>query len=36
MIASETDMFAAEMLDLADAIRTDGSTRDPLREGALS
>lgn len=36
MIASETDMFAAEMLDLVHAIRTDGRTRIPLREGALS
>ena len=36
MIASEKDVFAAEMLDLVHAIRTDGRTRVPLREGALS
>jgi predicted dehydrogenase len=35
-IASERDYFRAEILDLIQAIRTGGSTRTPMREGARS
>ena len=35
-VASERDCFAAELLDLSNAIRGGGETRIPLREGARS
>jgi predicted dehydrogenase len=35
-INSERDFYHAEIMDLLDAIRTDGSTRTPMREGALT
>ena len=35
-VASEQDMYRLEILDLIRAIRTGGSTRTPIREGALS
>jgi predicted dehydrogenase len=36
IISAETDYHQAEMLDLLNAIRTNGQTRTPIREGALS
>src|SRR5690606_12497358 len=36
VIASDRDFRRAQMQDLLDAIRTDGQTRTPLREGAKS
>lgn len=36
IIGAEKDYHQAEMLDLLNAIRTDGQTRTPIREGALS
>jgi predicted dehydrogenase len=35
-IASERDLYLAELLDLVHAIRTGGLTRIPIREGAMS
>jgi predicted dehydrogenase len=35
-IAGERDYFRAEILDLVHAIHTDGVTRTPIREGALT
>src|SRR5215208_1100758 len=35
-ISSEKDIYLAELQDLLTAIRTDGQTRTPLREGAKS
>ncbi len=35
-IASERNVFAAQLLDLLDAVESNGATRTPLREGALS
>lgn len=35
-IASDRDVFVAQLQDLLDAIRTNGETRTPLRQGALS
>lgn len=36
IITSEQDVFLLQLRDLIDAIRTDGTTRTPLREGAKS
>jgi len=36
MIASEQDVFVLQLRDLVNAIRTNGATRTPLREGAKS
>ena len=36
IIASEQDVFALQLRDLVNAIRTNGETRTPLREGARS
>ncbi len=35
-ISSEKDLYLAELQDLLNAIRTDGQTRTPIREGAKS
>jgi predicted dehydrogenase len=35
-IAGARDFYQAQILDLIQAIRTDGSTRTPMREGALT
>jgi predicted dehydrogenase len=34
IIASEQDVFTLQLQDLVNAIRTDGATRTPIREGA--
>ena len=36
MIDSDRDFRTAQTQDLLDAMRTGGSTRTPLREGALT
>lgn len=36
VVSSEQDIFVLQLRDLANAIRTNGTTRTPLREGAKS
>jgi predicted dehydrogenase len=36
MVSAETDVFAAQLLDLAAAIREDRPARIPIEEGAKS